>query len=220
MLARAVCEQPLRPGARVLDLCTGSGIVGVAAARHRGAAVTSVDVSRRAVATAWLNGRLNGVRIRAVRGDLLGAVAGERFDLIASNPPYLPSTGDELPTRGPERAWEGGADGRALLDRIVADAPAHLVPGGTLLLVFSEVCGTEHVLGALRGGGLAAEVVVRDRGPLGPLLGARADDLVARGLLEPGQTEEDVVIVRATAPHTDQIHAPRRRETTEAGSSA
>ena len=214
LLARVLCEHIPEPGARVLDLCTGSGIVGVGAARHRGAEVTVVDVSRRAVATAWLNARLNGVRIRPRRGDLLAAVAGERFDFIASNPPYLPSETDELPARGPQRAWEGGRDGRALLDRIVAAAPDHLAPGGTLLLIFSEVCRPEQVVASLRERGLAAEVIVRDRGPLGPLLGERAGRLVEQGLLAPGQTEEDVVIVRAVAPRDP---APGAREMATTG---
>ncbi|HEX8104624.1 MAG TPA: HemK2/MTQ2 family protein methyltransferase [Solirubrobacteraceae bacterium] len=209
LLARVLCEQLPADGARVLDLCTGSGIVGVSAARHRRADVTVVDVSRRAVLTARLNARLNGTRVQGRRGDLLAAVAGERFDAIVSNPPYLPSETDDLPGRGPERAWEGGRDGRALLDRIVAAAPAHLRPGGLVLLVFSEVCGTQHVLDGLRAGGLDAEVVVRDRGPLGPLLGERAARLVEQGLLAPGQTEEDVVVVRAVAPRTAPQRSPQ-----------
>src|SRR3954447_22936885 len=80
MLARHLCAQ-IRPGASVLDLCTGSGAIAVAAARHGGAAnVTAIDVSRRSVATVRINARLNGVRVRALRGDLFAPVAGERFD--------------------------------------------------------------------------------------------------------------------------------------------
>ena len=55
--------------------------------------MTAVDVSRRAVLTVRFNARLNGVRVGARRGDLLAAVPGERFDLIVSNPPYLPADG-------------------------------------------------------------------------------------------------------------------------------
>src|SRR5436189_72295 len=82
-------DEGLPPGARVLDVCTGSGVLAITAAR-RGAHATAVDISRRAVLCAALNARLNGVSVRAVRGDLLAAVGDERFDAIVSNPPYLP----------------------------------------------------------------------------------------------------------------------------------
>ncbi len=199
LLAELLAAQTLPPGAAVLDVCTGSGAVAVAAARG-GAEVTAVDLSRRAVLTARLNARLNGVRIRAVRADLFGAVDGARFDAIVSNPPYLPGEEDELPGRGAARAWEGGRDGRLLLDRLCAEARAHLRPGGTLLLVHSSVCGEDETLARLREVGLEPEVVARRRGPLGPLLAARAEALEARGLLAPGRREEDVIVFRGRAP--------------------
>src|SRR5689334_17657235 len=86
LLAEALEREQLPPGARVLDLCSGSGALAVHAAAH--AEVTAVDISRRAVLTIRLNAALNGVRVRARRGDLFAAVAGERFDAIVSNPPY------------------------------------------------------------------------------------------------------------------------------------
>jgi len=195
MLANLLAAQTLPAGAPVLDVCTGSGAVAVVAAR-RGAEVTAVDLSRRAVLSARLNARLNGVEIRAVRGDLFGAVGGARFDAIVSNPPYLPGEDDELPGRGAARAWEGGRDGRLLLDRLCAEAAAHLRPGGILLLVHSSVCGEEETLARLREGGLEPDVVARRRGPLGPLLAPRAEALEARGLLARGRREEDVIVFR------------------------
>src|SRR4051812_10040978 len=159
MLVEALREQTLPPRASVLDLCTGSGVLAIAAALRGAREVTAVDLSRRAILTARLNGRLNGVRIRACRGDLFAAVGAARYGAIVSNPPYVP--GDPPPRSGIARAWEAGDDGRALLDRICAQAPAHLRPGGFILLVHSAVCGTEATLGALRAGGLDAEVVAR-----------------------------------------------------------
>jgi release factor glutamine methyltransferase len=189
MLARAVREE-VRAGTRVLDVCTGSGVVGVSAALA-GGRVTSVDVSRRAVACAWLNARLNGTRLRGVRGDLLVPVAGERFDVIAANPPYVPARG--VPARGASRAWDAGRDGRALLDRLLDAAPRHLAPGGVLLLVHSDLIGVERTLERLRAAGLEAGIAARRRGPLGPLMRARARD----GLL-PKETgaEEEVLVLR------------------------
>lgn len=198
MLARRLRDE-LRPGASVADVCTGSGVLAVSAAMAGAAKVTAVDVSRRAAMTARLNARLNGVSVRALRGDLLEPVAGERFDLIVSNPPYVPAADDELPTSGPQRAWDAGRDGRALLDRICAQAPEHLQPGGTLLLVHSSVCGADRTVKMLSERGLAAEVASRTRGPLGPLLSARAATLEQHGLLEPGAREEDVVVIRGRA---------------------
>ncbi len=201
LLAGALGALPLGPGARVLDLCTGSGAVaGAAAAAHPTAEVSAVDLSRRAVWTARANARLNGVRVRAVRGDLFAPVAGERFDAVSANPPYVPSDLTALPRRGLARAWEAGWTGRALLDRIAAEVPAHLRPGGVVLLVQSSVNGVDATLRTLEGGGLAADVVARRRGPLGPLLTARAALLEARGLLAPGRREEDLVVVRGRRP--------------------
>jgi release factor glutamine methyltransferase len=200
MLARAVAGRAR--GRAVLDVCTGSGIVALAAARAGARDVAAIDVSRRATATVRLNARVNGVRVRALRGDLLEPVTGERFDVIASNPPYVPSPSDDLPRRGAARAWEGGRDGRAFLDRLVAAAPDHLAPGGELLVVHSSIIGTDRTLDAMRAAGLEAEVLERHPGELGPLMSARARDLEARGLLDPGRRAEEVVIVRGALSAT------------------
>ena len=195
MLIDAVAGYPLTRGARVLDLCTGSGAIGVAAAL-RGATVTAVDISRRALWSAWLNARANGVRVRTRRGDLFAAVDGECFDLIVANPPYLPAATDDLPVAGPARAWDAGRDGRALLDRICALAPAHLSPGGSLLVLHSSVCGVARTEQALAAHGLETDIVFRHRGPLGPILRARVSQLWADGRLPRGRFDEEIVIVR------------------------
>lgn len=184
MLADVVRGLDALPGADVLELGTGSGAIAIAAAQGGAATVTVVDVSRRALATAWLNARLNGVRVQPRHGDLFAPVAGRRFDIVASNPPYLPS--DAIPTRGARRAWEGGADGRAVLERICAGVADHLRPGGIVLLVHSSVNGVSRTLDGLEQGGLQADVVARERGPTGPLLSARRPDL----------EEEEVYVVR------------------------
>jgi release factor glutamine methyltransferase len=192
LLAHAARAQ--RAPGRVLELCAGPAFAGIAAVLGGGARLTTVDVSRRAALNAWLNARLNGLRIDARQGDLLDAVTGERFDLILANPPYVP--GPAPADHGPERATDAGADGRAFLDRICRRAPAHLNQHGAVLVVQSEVCGIDATLAALEAGGLEAEVVARRRGPFGPLLHARRDELVSRGLLRPGQDVEDVVVLR------------------------
>jgi release factor glutamine methyltransferase len=172
-------------------------VLAVAAGRSGAARVTAVDVSRRAVACARLNGRLNGVRVRGLRGDLFAPVGDERFDVIVANPPYLPSVAGAPRPRGSARAWEGGSDGRSLLDRLCDEAADHLLPGGTLILVQSSVSGLEPTLRRLADAGLRADVIDRRRGPLGALLTARALELEQRGILRPGEREEDLLVVRA-----------------------
>jgi release factor glutamine methyltransferase len=198
MLARALCGH-LRPGQSVLDVCTGSGAIAVAAAQCGAGRVTAVDISRRSVATVRINARLNGVRVRALRGSLFEPVAGERFDWIVSNPPYMPAEGDDLPTRGPARALDAGTDGRVLLDRICSEAAAHLNPGGAVMLVQNDLIGLDPTVAALERTGLRVDVVERHHGPLGPILTARAPMLEARGMLAPGVREEDILIVRGAA---------------------
>jgi release factor glutamine methyltransferase len=197
MLARVLA--PHARGADVLDVCCGSGILGVAAGRAGARSVTSVDISLLAVLTARLNGRLNGLRIRSMRSDLYGAVAGERFDLIVSNPPYIPAAGDDIPAGGPERALDAGRDGRLFVDRVLDAAPGHLRPGGVVLVVHSSINGTETSLGRMRDRGLQADVAFRHRGPLGPVVTARAALLEERGLLAPGEREEEILIVAGSA---------------------
>ncbi|HSX96558.1 MAG TPA: methyltransferase, partial [Streptomyces sp.] len=85
LLVHALRREPLAPQARVLDVGTGTGAVALAAAR-RGADVTAVDISWRAVLNARVNAVLARLPLRVVRGDLLGPVSERSFDLILSNP--------------------------------------------------------------------------------------------------------------------------------------
>jgi release factor glutamine methyltransferase len=187
----------LSPGAHVADVCTGTGLLAVTAALHGAGTVAATDRSRRAVFNARVNARLNGVAVHAVRGDLLDPLDGRRFDLIVSNPPYVPADTDALPSGGPARAWDAGRNGRAVIDRLCDEAPGRLRPGGALLLVHSSVCGERNTIERLARHGLEADVLVRRRGPLGPLLAARAQALEDRGLLARGEREEEIVVIRA-----------------------
>ncbi len=107
-----------------LDLCTGSGIQGIALAR-RARRVVAVDIGERAVALAGINAVLNEVSNFTVRrGDLYHPLRGERFDLIVANPPFVPA-----PTRGPAY-HSGGPRGDRVLKRVVEGWSDHLNPGG------------------------------------------------------------------------------------------
>ena len=158
--------------------------------------MTAVDVSLRSVLTVRLNARRHRVRIRAVRGVLFEPVHGQRFDCIVSNPPYVPSPDDVLPRRGASRAWAAGRDGRKVLDQICDDAPRHLRPGGTLLLVHSSLIDEDATVARLQRAGLAeASVVERHRGALGPLMREQQ----RLGTVPATITGEDVVIIRGVA---------------------
>ena len=197
-LLAGCAREELRPRASVADVCTGSGAIAIALAGAGAGSVTAIDASRRAVLTARLNARVNRVPLRVLRGDLLAPVAGERFDLIVSNPPYVPS--ESVPAAGAARSWDAGPDGRAFIDRLCDDAPAHLAPSGSLLLVHSSVCKEGATVERLQSRGLDASVVARRPGPLGPLMRERRSELEARGLLSPGQDEEELLVIRGRRP--------------------
>lgn len=125
---------------RVLELGAGSGAVAIALARHRPQAqVVAVERSLAALEVARRNvRRLQPDNVRLVQGDWYDAVAGEVFDLIVSNPPYV-ATEDPHLRQGdvrfePAEALLGGADGLEALRSVIAGAPDHLVAGGHLLM--------------------------------------------------------------------------------------
>ena len=137
-----LCEQALarmQGRERVLDLFTGTGALAIAIAlQFPGAQVTAADISADALAVARQNIADTGARVTLRQGDLFAAAAGERFDIIVSNPPYI--TAEEMADLQPEVCREpalalyGGLDGLDFYRRIAREAPDYLWPGGWLLL--------------------------------------------------------------------------------------
>ncbi|MFH9980063.1 HemK2/MTQ2 family protein methyltransferase [Streptomyces sp. NPDC017179] len=202
LLAEALSDEPWKPGARVLDVGTGSGALALVAAR-RGARVTAVDVSWRAVWTARLNARLSRLPVRIHHGNLFGPVRGRSFDVVLANPPYVPAPDTRRGPHGRRRAWDAGRDGRLVLDRICRDAPPLLRPGGVLLVVHSALSDPGLSLHRLRAAGLEAAVVRRRRIAFGPVLRSRRGWLRERGLLsaaEAADEKEELVVIRAERP--------------------
>ena len=124
----------------ILDIGTGSGAIAIALAHHLPQAhVTAIDLSDAALAIAKENAERNSVAIRFFQGDLLAPVAGQRFDLIVSNPPYVAhadrdSLAVEVRDHEPHLALFAGDEGLNVYRRLIPAAHAALVPGGFLVL--------------------------------------------------------------------------------------
>jgi release factor glutamine methyltransferase len=133
----------LPEGGTALDLGTGAGVLAVTLALGRRARVVATDVSPDALAVARENAEALGATLDLRTGDLWEAAGpDERFDVVVSNPPYVPSGEiDGLSRevrREPRLALDGGPDGLAALRRIVSGATRHLCPGGTAVLEMHE----------------------------------------------------------------------------------
>lgn len=186
---------------RVADLCTGSGFVAVAAATRGAAAVTAFDICPHAVRCARANASAAGVHVDVHLGHWARAAEFGPFDLVLSNPPYVPAPdgGDEgYPAdAAPPLAVDAGVDGRLVLDPLCAHAPALLTDGGMLLVVQSEFSGIEETVRALQCAGLRVEDVVRQVIPFGPVMSSRAAWLEATGRIEPGRRTETLAVIAA-----------------------
>ena len=128
----------LPEGGRLLDIGTGSGAIAVAIAHMRAdARVWACDVSPAALEIARANAARHAPGVHLLASDLFAALPGERFDVIASNPPYVAS-GDPHLAQGdlrfePQLALVAGPDGMDVIRRIAAEARQHLDPGGVLV---------------------------------------------------------------------------------------
>ncbi|MGH7386261.1 MAG: HemK2/MTQ2 family protein methyltransferase, partial [Candidatus Rokuibacteriota bacterium] len=141
---------PVRAGDRVLEIGTGIGLAAVMAARA-GARVVATDLVEAAVACARANAALNGVadHVEVLHGDGFAPVRGRTFDLICTSPPQMPTPPDRERTDAAAAADNGGRDGWALLDRVIAGAPAHLGPGGRLVFTLFGFLGVKAALARL-----------------------------------------------------------------------
>ena len=167
-----LCEEALSIGGKtLLDLCCGTGCIGVSLGKLGGFEVTFGDISPDCLALARENAALNGVSGKFVLTDMFGNISGS-YDMICVNPPYIPTS--ELASlqvevkREPVLALDGGADGLDFYRSIARDHAAHLSPGGTLLMevgagqaedvaamfpkaeIIKDICGIERVVAVRR----------------------------------------------------------------------
>jgi release factor glutamine methyltransferase len=202
LLIEAMTLTGVVTGRRVVDLCTGSGVIAIAAAQLGASNVTAFDICPKAVRCATNNAAEVGVAIDTRLGTWGEALHAGPFDVVVSNPPYVPTSPDahleEIPAGvGPATAWNAGLDGRQVLNPLCDSAPNLLSDSGTMLIVQSEFSGTEQSLRRLRDAGLDAEVFLSQLIPFGPVLTARASWMESVGMLPVGRREEEIVVIRA-----------------------
>ena len=168
----------MKPGARVLDIGTGSGAIAVSLAKlGRQAQVTAVDVSDRALEIARRNAERNGAAVEFVKSDCFSALKGRKYDMIVSNPPYISE--DEMRglmpevTREPELALFGGADGLDFYRRISREAPEYLNEGGCLLFEIGWL--QKDAVSALVKAHIGEPFALRDYGQNWRVVGAKKE---------------------------------------------
>ena len=163
----------------VLDIGTGSGCIAVAlACKLPGAAVTAVDISAAALEVARRNAKRHGAAIEFLPGSLFQPVAGRYFDLIVSNPPYIPSSEidglePEVRDYDPRGALDGGADGLDIYRNLIPAAGEFLNPHGWLLVEVGAGQAQDVALLFRNAGGFGEPIVVTDYGSIERVVGAQ-----------------------------------------------
>jgi release factor glutamine methyltransferase len=190
---------------RVLDLCTGSGVVAIAAARLRAANVTAFDICPSAVECSRGNATGARVEVDIREGSWMKAFDCAPFEVVVSNPPYVPAPpADDIPqlasTAGPSWAWNAGHDGRLILDPLCESASSLLCDGGSALLVQSALADPQRSLDILRSTGMGADIVASQWIPFGLVLSARTRWLEDSGHIPRGCRQEQLVVIRADKP--------------------
>jgi release factor glutamine methyltransferase len=147
-------EHLISPGAKVLDMGTGSGVGAVFAAQWA-REVIAVDVNETAVRCARINAQLNQVEtiVQVRAGDLFAPVANERFDVILFNPPYFVGK--------PQNLLDHAFRATTVIERFAANLKAHLCPNGRLLLLLSSVADEAAILALFTKQGFQNEVAAQ-----------------------------------------------------------
>ncbi|ENN96482.1 methyltransferase [Methanocaldococcus villosus KIN24-T80] len=144
-------------GKEVLEIGTGCGLIAIACYKKGAKRVVATDINPYAVKLAKYNAKLNNAKIEIIESDLFENIKG-KFDVIIFNPPYLPTEEDEKLDGYINYAFDGGKDGRAVLDRFLKEAPKYLKDGGVIQLVQSSLNDKDKTLSILKNLGFKVEI--------------------------------------------------------------
>jgi release factor glutamine methyltransferase len=147
---------------KVLEIGTGTGIIAIISSKKT-ERVVAVDINEYAVECTRKNSEINKSNIDVRLGDLFDPVKDEKFDLILFNTPYLPTDKDERVDDELEAAWDGGVDGRLVIDRFIKGLSDHLNPGGCVQLVQSSLSNIEETTGRLMEQGFEVSLTASER---------------------------------------------------------
>ena len=147
---------------KVLEIGTGTGIIAILASKIT-ERIIAVDVNKYAVECARKNSKINHSNIDIKLGDLFDPVKDEKFDIILFNTPYLPTNEDERIDDELEVAWDGGTDGRVVINRFIEGLSEHLNPKGRVQLVQSSLSNVEETIGRLMEKGFDVSITANER---------------------------------------------------------
>ena len=152
----------IEDGESVLEIGTGSGIVAMYASRLTDK-VTATDINADALLLAENNFKLNGIEnIELLFGDLFEPVKSRKFDVILFNTPYLPTDNDDVVDGDLNYAFDGGSNGRKVIDLFLNELPNHLNDGGKVQLIQSSLSGNDKTLDLLDRLGFVGEVAISE----------------------------------------------------------
>lgn len=153
----------IKEGQSVLEIGTGSGLVSMYASLLTDN-VTATDINYNALELAEKNFKLNNINtIRLEFGDLFEPVKNEKFDVILFNTPYLPTDSNDIINDDLNYAFDGGLNGRTVIERFLNEAPNHLNGNGIIQMIQSSLSDTEKTLNTLDQLGFIAEVAKSER---------------------------------------------------------
>lgn len=153
----------LHEGDVVLEIGTGTGLVALSASKLA-SKVVATDINPHAIKCAQANILLNGVNnMNILQGDLFQPVLGEKFDLILFNTPYLPSAEDEIIGDELDAAWDGGPDGRRVIDLFLNEVKNYLNDKGIVQLVQSSLSDNKKTCQKLEDLGFEVEITASER---------------------------------------------------------
>ncbi len=147
---------------KVLEIGTGTGIIAILTSKIT-EKVIAVDINKYAVECARKNSEINHSNIDIKLGDLFDPVKDEQFDIIIFNTPYLPTNEDERIDDELEAAWDGGMDGRVVINRFIEGLSEHLNLKGRVQLVQSSLSNVEETIGRLMEKGFDVSITASER---------------------------------------------------------